>query len=847
MEFTLKFFKKASCVFLSAAFAVSAVLTTGICANAAETADYDTAKNLLTGAAVTRTTTTPTVGGTNVKCGVLIQPSSSAETPAENAAIIDGSLINTSNCHSISKSGGNKASFRIKFSEEKTVKQIVITTRKASNGDGLLSDSSVPSFLYAASSNSWWNDNDFTEAAITASSVDYKKSGEFRRTVITLSSAVTGKDFKLYIPRNEQLYINEIELYANGSIAAPYPQTFTVQGSYSKEEGVKLSAITADFVGGAFKSVSFYNADDDTLIADGTSDGNGTFTASANTLTPGKTYNVYAKGTSSFGEHVSSNTSVDAFSGFLADITSCKLENGTVTYSASVKNGSGTASPDNAAVIFALYDTDGRLVKVNSESLSLSSGASKDYADKTIGTALSENVYKLKMFVWATDTLSPLGESDVSTVTKQAVISLASDFPSLPFEIVKNSPKCYSISGKNLLEVTAANVFGTAQLSFDLSLDSSKGVSAAQCLNSIKSYSSIESCVLNICDNVYTEDLNSIIAELNTKKSNILIQSKSDANFSWLGKLTDCSFTYSDGLYSCTTAESPTKYLFPVDFSFADKNGMPHPYTLAANIESCKAVPGSFFFDDSKYYVNPFDDKSIENIRLLREWSMAKFDGYTGKMTVLNNLGFFGGCYKLNFADAASSLYVFNSKFYRGKTNTFEVSGKYSAYVINCIAAYPSKDGFNYHSSSCDSLAAEINCTAYDCGVYMLSGATAQKNENASTAHDAIKILRVGGKYKNCNGPIVADVHNTYSISIGCVAEISNTDISFQYASDDTSAALAQAPATQPKYIVDCIGRCQTGLHLDDGSRVKTYILDFDGSINNSIGTLPLSWNDILK
>lgn len=233
-------------------------------ANAAQ--DYDTAKNLLSGAQIVRkNAATPNVDGETVKCGMLISPGSSTETTAANAVIIDGSLTNTSNYHTISKSEGNKASFRIKFSDEKNVKQVVITTRKQSDGTGLLEDTVLPCFGYSLQNDSWWSGS-FKSVQVTVSSYTYTAGSEFKRTVIDLQQACKGKDFLLEIPRETSMNINEIEVYEDENIGGPLSictmddtSQPSVNGRNYKE--LSASAEVNSLVNIPVKKVEFFDKD----------------------------------------------------------------------------------------------------------------------------------------------------------------------------------------------------------------------------------------------------------------------------------------------------------------------------------------------------------------------------------------------------------------------------------------------------------------------------------------------------------------------------------------------------------------------------------------------------------
>lgn len=94
-------------------------------------------------------------------------------------------------------------------------------------------------------------------------------------------------------------------------------------------------------------------------------------------------------------------------------------------------------------------------------------------------------------------------------------------------------------------------------------------------------------------------------------------------------------------------------------------------------------------------------------------------------------------------------------------------------YVYRCEASNNGFDGFSYHSAPDDASGnsfvphvAEIECVAYNNGSDNL-----YYSNNATTAHDGAKVVRLNGRYGVCHGPIVADVHpNTVTYNIGCQA-----------------------------------------------------------------------------
>ncbi len=93
-----------------------------------------------------------------------------------------------------------------------------------------------------------------------------------------------------------------------------------------------------------------------------------------------------------------------------------------------------------------------------------------------------------------------------------------------------------------------------------------------------------------------------------------------------------------------------------------------------------------------------------------------------------------------------------------------------TTFMIGCTAAYNSYDGFGYRGSQ---LAVEIGCT----GVY--NGWThTNTNDNGSTAHGSVKIVRINGTYLKNADRNVHDVNSAKSWLVGCViGDPTNTEV----------------------------------------------------------------------
>jgi hypothetical protein len=108
------------------------------------------------------------------------------------------------------------------------------------------------------------------------------------------------------------------------------------------------------------------------------------------------------------------------------------------------------------------------------------------------------------------------------------------------------------------------------------------------------------------------------------------------------------------------------------------------------------------------------------------------------------------------------------------------MTGKYTVYLNECVAAYGFRDNFNYHSSfdqkngrTESSRAIEVNCISYMNGDFNRITSedhpveNSANSNNSSTAHDGMYILRVGGRYFNSQGHHVGDTGCTMTLTVG--------------------------------------------------------------------------------
>lgn len=108
------------------------------------------------------------------------------------------------------------------------------------------------------------------------------------------------------------------------------------------------------------------------------------------------------------------------------------------------------------------------------------------------------------------------------------------------------------------------------------------------------------------------------------------------------------------------------------------------------------------------------------------------------------------------------------------------------AIFINVEVSSNAMDGFNYHDTQyLGGEFIEINCKAHHNGMPSV-GATSIGTNNASTAHEAVTGIRVGGVYEHAAGPVVADVNKAHTWNLGCYAGGQAPGISMSSSQDNS-------------------------------------------------------------
>lgn len=343
-----------------------------------------------------------------------------------------------------------------------------------------------------------------------------------------------------------------------------------------------------------------------------------------------------------------------------------------------------------------------------------------------------------------------------------------------------------------------------------------------------------------------------------------LIRSGSPSGFTWVGtiyrqddenaisqKWTQTE-EYSNVYSTVKTMSGNIVSLF--DFETKDAYGMPKPYVLVNSVAEVSENKGSFFQDGTTIYCNPRENDNLDDIVLQAEdsyFSGIRHNTACSKQTIMfENIGFLPRptghvANQFNGQDYDKAVFgFFGCKFDGGAVNAVSLGGRYTAYMVDCVAAYAFRDGFNYHCQADggtaymdidggSSTVFELNCTAYMVGdinrVYGAAKPTAgstNNSNNASTVHDNMKTLRVGGRFWGTQGPIIGD--GGFDITMGCEAFDVNTTPSDKVGIGINSSLLNT-------YTIDCYA---TGTKIRSGflGGASSYMLDNVGNVRYTTG-----------
>ena len=224
----------------------------------------------------------------------------------------------------------------------------------------------------------------------------------------------------------------------------------------------------------------------------------------------------------------------------------------------------------------------------------------------------------------------------------------------------------------------------------------------------------------------------------------------------------------SNGLYRAAENIPVAVY----DSKFKVEFGLPYKYEKVNNVSQCLVKKGSWYTDGTYTYINRLDGSQPNN-DIYVALAIATFDITFGAdcMLAMKNVTIINGNigranYFHSDTTTQGKMILDNVKAIKnggdGEGNGLFYNNVKSIWQFNCGVTDTSSDGFNYHSSiDGKTFVLEYNCFSQNNGLENSTG-----NQNATTAHDGIHILRIGSVGTLSKGPVLADVNGCYSIII---------------------------------------------------------------------------------
>lgn len=210
------------------------------------------------------------------------------------------------------------------------------------------------------------------------------------------------------------------------------------------------------------------------------------------------------------------------------------------------------------------------------------------------------------------------------------------------------------------------------------------------------------------------------------------------------------------------------------DYNTLNAFGDPTKYTAAASLAACQATAGSWFQSGSTVYVRTLSGSApgADVFVILAAGNTTFSSNYTwifdgGASGRIELIGGNTGCLRCTGGGANQKLYGRNLWFrFSTANNNLYCYGVPTVVLVGGGGSGSYSDILNYHAESGRiPNVVEIGVTCYD------AGSDGGGNNNCSTAHDAVQIIRILGDYDSAAGPVVADVNaGTKSWNILCDA-----------------------------------------------------------------------------
>ncbi|PAV30156.1 hypothetical protein CIL05_06730 [Virgibacillus profundi] len=205
-----------------------------------------------------------------------------------------------------------------------------------------------------------------------------------------------------------------------------------------------------------------------------------------------------------------------------------------------------------------------------------------------------------------------------------------------------------------------------------------------------------------------------------------------------------------------------------LDMSQKDFNGAYRKFEAAGSVSECINTPYSSYIDGGLVYVN-YGGQPTGDVVLVADYKALGmgFD-IPDSVLFIDGLDIFNTYGLIVEGNINSVFAIDNSEVGESdNTNNLNIKNIGETYVFNYTTHEALRDGLNYHYPDIP-LDQRRNCFVFEYNIksYENGLRDTNVNNNCSTAHGGISILRVLGDYRESRGPVVADVNGCYSVLI---------------------------------------------------------------------------------
>jgi hypothetical protein len=219
---------------------------------------------------------------------------------------------------------------------------------------------------------------------------------------------------------------------------------------------------------------------------------------------------------------------------------------------------------------------------------------------------------------------------------------------------------------------------------------------------------------------------------------------------------------------------------------------VPIPLTKVANLAECQALAGSWYQSGSTVGIHTHNNRTPDSsviVSLIENIWTANND-VTIWMDGIEGWGDSAARHELSANNTAIWAWRDCAARYVDASvqNGLIIQGVNETYSIRCDTTdIISGDGFNYKNTAGATnppKGLEVDCKAIRCGKDTAT------NFNGSTAHDNCLVIRLNGDYSETFGPVIADVGDAKTVSLGVVSgdslltDNTGSDTAFQTGDD---------------------------------------------------------------